>query len=42
MPSLNSVTFDVSGFRFHEESDGERVWAMPAGDRGRAIRTIRP
>jgi hypothetical protein len=33
MPSLDSVTFDVSGFRFHGESGGERVWATPAGDR---------
>jgi hypothetical protein len=33
MPSLDSVTFDASGFGFHEESDGERVWATPAGDR---------
>jgi len=33
MPSLDSVTFDASGFRFHEESDGTRVWATPAGDR---------
>lgn len=33
MPSLNSVTLDVSGLRFHEQSDGERVWATPAGDR---------
>jgi hypothetical protein len=33
MPSLDSMTFDVSSFRFHGESGGERVWATPAGDR---------
>jgi len=33
MPSLASVTFDASGFRFHSEGDGTRVWSTPAGDR---------
>lgn len=32
MPSLDSVSFDVTGFAYNGEREGMRVWLTPSGD----------